>query len=234
MFGLGKAAMLQGKLDHMRHLYNEANEVAGRHFNALLEEQKKARFYREAYDRTSRQRDSMVEECRQLRARLADLQAQQRDAGAQAFARIKFDCLNDFDFAALEQRVAALIAPYGATQGSVRKVAHSLESTQRQVERMTARSAALGWPYGKAAQPQREVKYEGHAGDGGIQGHSIGEEYPFVVYGQQFAGVVKYRVLDTRTGGVYWAKLSSSKSASNFVARLKRENRYVQTDGRLS
>ncbi|BAG70367.1 hypothetical protein RSB1_gp09 [Ralstonia phage RSB1] len=207
--------MLQEKLDCMRHMYNEANEVAGRHFGALLEEQKKTRFYREAYDRTSKQRDNMVEECRQLRARLADLQAQQRDAGAQAFARI----VAEADYSALEQRVAALIAPYGATQESVRTV---------------ARSAKLGWPYGKAVQPQREVKYEGHAGDGGIQGHSIGEEYPFVVYGQQFAGVVKYRVLDTRTGGVYWAKLSSSKSASNFVARLKRENRYVQTDGRLS
>lgn len=32
------------------------------------------------------------------------------------------------------------------------------------------------------------VEYTGHAGDGGLQGHSIGAIYPFVIYRKAFDG----------------------------------------------
>ncbi len=32
------------------------------------------------------------------------------------------------------------------------------------------------------------VEYTGHAGDGGLQGHSIGSIYPYVIYRKAFNG----------------------------------------------
>lgn len=46
------------------------------------------------------------------------------------------------------------------------------------------------------------VEYTGHASKGGLQRHSIGAEYPYLIEGFQIGAdaPVRWRVLDSRTG----------------------------------
>ena len=51
--------------------------------------------------------------------------------------------------------------------------------------------------------PKSEVRYTGHgANTGGLQGHSIGDEYPYLVHGvaDRWEAPTEYVVMDTRTG----------------------------------
>ena len=45
-----------------------------------------------------------------------------------------------------------------------------------------------------------KVGYTGHVGEGGLQGHSIGGYYPFIIYGQETAQGTCYGVLNGATG----------------------------------
>lgn len=47
-----------------------------------------------------------------------------------------------------------------------------------------------------------QAAYLGHAGDGGLQRHSIGAEYPYTIIGvhDRIDAPVEWQVLDTRTG----------------------------------
>lgn len=46
-----------------------------------------------------------------------------------------------------------------------------------------------------------QVEYTGHHGTSGLQSHSIGDEYPFVIYGVGSAtGATKWAVLNGSTG----------------------------------
>lgn len=51
------------------------------------------------------------------------------------------------------------------------------------------------------------TKYTGHVGNGGLQGHSIGALYPYVVYGQETPNGTRYGVQNGATGydtGANW------------------------------
>lgn len=51
------------------------------------------------------------------------------------------------------------------------------------------------------------VKYTGHVGNGGLQGHSVGALYPYVVYGQETTDGTRYGVQNGATGfdtGPHW------------------------------
>lgn len=43
----------------------------------------------------------------------------------------------------------------------------------------------------------------GHAGTGGLQRHSIGDDYPYAVIGTVVNGVTKYYVMNLETGERY-------------------------------
>lgn len=47
-----------------------------------------------------------------------------------------------------------------------------------------------------------QVEYLGHANSGGLQKHSIGDEYPYTIVGTQHNAwaPTKWYVMDTRTG----------------------------------
>lgn len=81
------------------------------------------------------------------------------------------------------------------------------------------------------ARHESVLAYQGHAGEGGIQRHSIGEEYPFIVYGQETRAGVRYRVLDTRNGLAYFNAFSSSRAASALVRRCKDEDKTFTDTG---
>ena len=59
-----------------------------------------------------------------------------------------------------------------------------------------------GAPAIVAKSDEVKVSYTGHAGDGGLQGHSVGSDYPYMVVGVQdrLSAPTEWRVSDTRTG----------------------------------
>lgn len=71
-----------------------------------------------------------------------------------------------------------------------------------------------------------QAQYLGHGvGTGGLQRHSIGDEYPYTVMGvQSHANApVRWKVLDTRTGNVS-REFATHKEASIEIASLKIRN----------
>lgn len=156
-----------------------------------------------------------------LSARLADLQAKQNDAGAKAFERIRNDALREASLSHLEHVIGALaLSQYGVGFDSALK-AYNAQTPSK--ERAVRKHEAFAYAYG------------GHAGEGGLQRHSVGEEYPFVVYGEEYHGKVRYRILDSRSGYTYWGKFDTSLRASIVVKRLKSQGRRVITaTGKLS
>lgn len=144
-------------------------------------------------------------------AKLADLQKPKQDAGAQAFKRIG------------KELTAHVKAPYELFR----------DADFSALEKRILAYYGLTAPYGGTLQGACTAVYEGHAGDSGLQRHSIGDEYPFVVYGEEFKGVVKYRILDTRRGTTWRVKFDTSKRASEVVADLKKLQHSFDNQGRL-
>lgn len=64
------------------------------------------------------------------------------------------------------------------------------------------------------------AKYTGHVGQGGLQGHSIGGLYPYVVYGQETAEGTRYGVMNGTTGTDTGAKYDCA-GAYQAAERLK-------------
>ncbi|QVE65549.1 hypothetical protein [Ralstonia phage vB_RsoP_BMB50] len=139
-------------------------------------------------------------------ARLADLQTPKRDAGAQAFDNIVRHVRNPrFHF--LED------ADFAALE--LRVLAHY----------------GLTAPYGGTLKAAREAVYEGHAGDGGIQRHSIGEEYPFIVYAEEFKGFVRWRIMDSRSGHTLVDRYRSAETAGSRALGLKKYDLRINAQG---
>jgi hypothetical protein len=74
------------------------------------------------------------------------------------------------------------------------------------------------------------VKYTGHVGNGGLQGHSVGALYPYVVYGQETPAGLRYGVMngtkDADTGPIFreckaaYAAAEELKSGESTVESL--------------
>lgn len=78
---------------------------------------------------------------------------------------------------------------------------------------------------------QRVLAYEGHAGEGGIQRHSIGEEYPFIVYAEEFRGYLRWRIMDSRSGHTLVDKYGCAENASSRARGLKKYDLRISAQG---
>lgn len=70
--------------------------------------------------------------------------------------------------------------------------------------------------------------YKGHAGSGGIQNHSMGDAYPYMVEGYQIPGIERtlWRVLDGSSGRRFGYELSC-RDAHVLAEKLKRQAPYM-------
>ena len=73
-----------------------------------------------------------------------------------------------------------------------------------------------------------DAKYTGHVGEGGLQGHSIGGFYPYIVYGQETPDGVRYGVLNGATGSA----VSAEHSCADAYAIAEYLKKYDQAKGR--
>ncbi|AQT27803.1 hypothetical protein HOR67_gp41 [Ralstonia phage RS-PI-1] len=89
---------------------------------------------------------------------------------------------------------------------------NELAETKAALQRLVAvtPSCVLAAGLNRGTEGVREVKYEGHGKNtGGLQQHSIGEEYPFITYKRGD----KWRILDSRTGHTHTSAFVHSSSA---------------------
>lgn len=85
-----------------------------------------------------------------------------------------------------------------------------------------------------AHNPAFEAKYGGHAGEGGLQRHSIGEIYPLIVYGKQWSyGGTMYHIMDARTGHTFNRAFESSVLAEGHAKLIQFLNQQHGTDLRI-
>lgn len=99
------------------------------------------------------------------------------------------------------------------------------------LERRVTAHYALTAPYGGTMRGARQAVYEGHAGDSGIQRHSIGEEYPFIVYAEEFRGHLRWRIMDSRSGYTLVDKYGCAENASSRARGLKKYNLRINAQG---
>lgn len=71
------------------------------------------------------------------------------------------------------------------------------------------------------------IGYTGHVGSGGLQGHSIGGYYPFIVYGQETEDGLRYGVLNGATGFDTGPVCLTAWGAHETADKLKRESTHV-------
>ena len=64
----------------------------------------------------------------------------------------------------------------------------------------------------------------GHAGSGGLQNHSIGALYPYIVYGQETPSGTRYGVLNGSTGASIPAQYNMAATAYKVAEGFKRED----------
>lgn len=66
-----------------------------------------------------------------------------------------------------------------------------------------------------------DAQYTGHHGKSGLQGHSIGDEYPFVIYKVGHSdGPDKWAVLDGSTGHYHPERFDTYPQAQAFIKEL--------------
>lgn len=160
--------------------------------------------------------------------------------------RARYD-LGDLDagvykgsFSHLEHHVQEYLPPAsemknGIFEPAVRAVSSTGRISKPEPEVQNVRPASFkatfSAPYGKLnpqsiPRAQHDFLFEtpsvvlGHEDNGSaLQKHSIGEVYPYVIYGQQDdpTSEVVYRILDGRTGHTHWSSYATSQKAQDIA-----------------
>lgn len=86
--------------------------------------------------------------------------------------------------------------------------------------------------YGTPEQREqfRDVRYTGHVGQGGLQGHSVGDVYPWIVYGQETTAGTMYGVMhasDGRDTGPQFDSLAAVEHSERFKSDDGAFGRYM-------
>ena len=69
-----------------------------------------------------------------------------------------------------------------------------------------------------------DAKYTGHVGEDGLQGHSIGGLYPYIIYGQETPEGVRYGVMNGATGESIPAQYSRAADAYDVAESFKKHD----------